>query len=152
MSYRDLPPGRARMLAYANETDTRFRTRRISTSEAVASVLREINTTRRPWTNVSNIIFGSVRHRNRNWTMSPLHEYEVLSDLPDVKVGLVSKSLLDKSHVENSCDVSFCAICQHDIFLDIIRKLDCGHSYHIKCIDTWFIDNKKCPQCRYEIN
>jgi hypothetical protein len=149
MSYRDLPPGRARMLAYADEIDTRFRSR-ISTTEAVASVLRDINTTR--WSNVSNIVFGSVRPRNRQWTMSPLQEYEILSELPDVKVGLVSKNLLDKSKVENSCDVSFCAICQHDIFLDIIRKLDCGHSYHIKCIDTWFTENKKCPQCRYEIN
>lgn len=151
MSYRDYPPGRERMLAYANEIDTRFRSRRIRTYEAVASVLNDFHTTD---LSITNIMFGSVRTRlgRRNaLTMSPIQEYEILSELPDIKIGLVSKNLLEKSKVENSNDVSFCAVCQQDIFLDIIRKLDCGHSYHIKCIDTWFVENKKCPQCRYEI-
>ena len=148
MSYRDYPPGRARMLAYANEVDIRFRSRNLGTHEAIADVLQ--------WTNITNLTFGSIRpsYNRRNaiyMSTSPLQEYEILSELPDVKVGLVAKNLLEKTKVENSSDVSFCAICQQDIFLDIIRKLECGHSYHIKCIDTWFVENKKCPQCRYEI-
>ena len=72
-------------------------------------------------------------------------------DKDNVKVGLLSKSLLDKSTVESSKDLSFCTICQQDIYLDIIRHLKCNHSYHINCIDRWFIENKKCPQCRYEL-
>jgi hypothetical protein len=148
MSYRDLPPGRERMLAYANEIDTRLRSRRIATYEAVADVLNNFEPT------VTNIMFGSIRPRfgRRNAIyMSPIQEYEILSELSDIKIGLVSKNLLDKTKVENSESVSFCAICQQDIFLDIVRKLECEHSYHIKCIDTWFIENKKCPQCRHEI-
>jgi hypothetical protein len=81
----------------------------------------------------------------------PFYDYEVLSELPVIKVGLISKKLFDKSKIESSKDTSFCTICQQDIFLDIVRILNCSHTYHVNCIDKWFIENKKCPQCRYEI-
>lgn len=157
MSYRDLPPGRARMLAYSNEVHTRFRTRYITTEEAVATVLTEIHRVRSPWRTSRELVFGTIPantsriNRLNNLQISPFYEYEVLSELPNVKVGLISKNLLDKSKINSSESMSFCTICQQDIFLDIIRTLDCSHSYHVNCIDTWFTENKKCPQCRFEI-
>jgi hypothetical protein len=153
ISYKDLPPGRARMLAYSNEINNRHN----SISTSLARVLTEINNnTTTPWVHSQNIVFGSIPStlsttRLHNLQLSPFYEYEVLADLPTVKVGLISKDLLDKSKIDSSKDVAFCSICQQDIFLDIIRTLDCSHSYHVNCIDTWFTENKKCPQCRFEL-
>ena len=150
ISYKDLPPGRARMLAYSNEINNRH-------NSISARVLTEINNhTITPWITSQNIVFGSIPSslsttRLNNLQMSPFYEYEVLSELPTVKVGLISKDLLDKSKIDSSKDVAFCSICQQEIFLDIIRTLDCSHSYHVNCIDRWFTENKKCPQCRFEL-
>lgn len=158
MSYRDLPPGRERMLAYSNEVHTRFRSRSISTHEAIASVLSGIRQTRSPLRISEDLVFGTIPvssrsrlNRLNNLQISPFYEYEILSELTNVKVGLISKDLLDKSKINSSDNLSFCTICQQDIFLDIVRTLDCSHSYHVNCIDTWFTENKKCPQCRFEI-
>ena len=86
-----------------------------------------------------------------NLQTSPFYDYEILSELPTVKQQLVSKNLLQKSKISNSNKLLFCIICQDDIYLDIIRTLQCSHSFHIECIDTWFTENNKCPQCRFEI-
>lgn len=153
MSYRDLPPGRGRMLAYANEVDTRNRIVNMRTSDAVASVLNNIYTSN-TWNRSRDLTFGTIRvnpNRLNNLQISPFYEYEVLADLPNVKVGLISKDLLDKSKIKESKEMSFCTICQHDIFLDIVRTLECSHTFHVNCIDRWFTENKKCPQCRFEI-
>lgn len=161
MSYKDLPPGRARMLAYSNEVHIRFRRRYITTEEAVATVLTEIRRTRSPFRMSRELVFGTINvHNDRltnrltraeNLQISPFYEYEILSELSTVKLGLISKELLEKSKINSSENISFCTICQQDIFLDIVRTLDCSHSYHVNCIDTWFTENKKCPQCRFEI-
>lgn len=157
MSYRDLPAGRERMLAYAREVDMRNRTQNMSTSEAVATVLTEIRRTRSPFRMSQDIVFGSIRasrtrlERMNNLQISPFYEYEVLSELPTVKVGLISQDLISKSKIDSSKGMSFCTICQQDIYMDIVRKLDCSHEFHVDCIDRWFVENKKCPQCRFEI-
>lgn len=46
-----------------------------------------------------------------------------------------------------------CSICQDDIQLnEMARKLNhCGHTFHIRCIDTWFSRNVHCPICRHDI-
>jgi hypothetical protein len=155
MSYRDLPPGRERMLAYARDVESRNREGNISTHEAVASVLQNI--ARTSFNHAQDIVFGTIRtrgnrlHRLNNLQISPFYEYEVLSELTDVKIGLISKNLIEKSSIDSSKGMSFCTICQQDIYLDIVRKLNCTHEYHVNCIDRWFVENKKCPQCRFEI-
>lgn len=157
MSYRNLPPGRARMLAYAREIDIRNRTPNVSTSETVESILTEIRRTRSPFRMSQDMVFGSIRtsstrlERLNNLQISPFYEYEVLSELPTVKIGLISSDLIKKSTINSSNGVSFCSICQQDIFLDIVRTLECSHYFHVNCIDRWFTENKKCPQCRFEI-
>ena len=154
-SYKDLPPGRERMLAYSIELNCRNNLRNNNnTHEAVARVLTELHQTRVPWRTSQNIIFGTIpsyTSRLNNLQMSPFYDYELLSELPCVKVGLISKDLLDKSKIDSSNTLAFCTICQQDIFLDIVRILDCSHSYHVNCIDRWFTENKKCPECRYEL-
>lgn len=76
--------------------------------------------------------------------------YEYLSTFEPIKIGLISKALVEKTTISNNTDVSFCTICQHHIYLDIIRRLWCNHSFHIDCIDKWLTDNKCCPTCKQE--
>lgn len=139
MSYKDLTPGRARRLAYANTINSNL----------------HVNIQRQRRRNIfQDIIFQSASNnqsRLYNLQASPFYEYEILSELPTVKQSLVSKKLLQKSNISTSNKLSFCIICQHDIYLDIVRTLQCSHSYHVNCIDTWFTENNKCPQCRFEI-
>ena len=42
-----------------------------------------------------------------------------------------------------------CAICNESfINNNICRKnIKCNHYFHQKCIDTWYSENNKCPQC-----
>lgn len=45
-----------------------------------------------------------------------------------------------------------CTICLED-FTDqsCVRKMDCNHVFHKKCIDKWLLEyNYKCPMCRKE--
>lgn len=43
-----------------------------------------------------------------------------------------------------------CSICMDDIKFkkEYIRKLNCGHGFHKKCIDTWLTKSLTCPMCR----
>lgn len=34
---------------------------------------------------------------------------------------------------------------------DEMGKLDCGHSYHIQCIQQWLAQKKSCPVCKAEV-
>lgn len=141
MSYTSFPPGRERMLAYASEIN-RHRHNNNNNNNRISSRLND------------TIIFGTIStntNRFNNFEISSFYDYEFLSELSNVKVGLISKNLLNKSKIKKSESLSFCTICQQDIFFDIIRTLDCSHCFHINCIDTWFIENNKCPQCRFEI-
>jgi hypothetical protein len=46
-----------------------------------------------------------------------------------------------------------CSICQSNyINHQIIRKINhCGHFYHLNCLDEWFENNVKCPECQYDL-
>ena len=33
-----------------------------------------------------------------------------------------------------------------------IRRLDCGHMFHLNCIGEWLQNNNVCPVCRAHIN
>lgn len=45
-----------------------------------------------------------------------------------------------------------CAICQEAFTVpDIVRVLDCGHVFHAKCVDPWFIKATFCPLCKRDL-
>jgi plasmid rolling circle replication initiator protein Rep len=79
--------------------------------------------------------------------------YEDYSNLQDVAVGLIKKKLVTNTKVTISVNEnSFCVICQEKPdFGDVLRLLQCNHTFHIECIDTWFCDNKICPVCKQAI-
>ena len=127
MNYLLLPPGLTRRIEYSNNLENRRRRQ------------RQINT---------YLHISPIRRQNIRIDFS----YEYLSHLQDVKVGLISKNIFNKTKVKLNNNIDFCVICQEDIEINsIIREISCKHSFHIDCIDNWFVENKKCPTCKYEI-
>lgn len=51
---------------------------------------------------------------------------------------------------EFAAQFSDCAICLAEFAVgDEIRVLpQCGHGFHVSCIDTWFRSHSSCPSCR----
>jgi hypothetical protein len=138
MDYRQLPHGRSRRIAYSLNLENRRRVRQISSP----LISQRIQIPRRQNINHTNIL-----------NISPIFTlgYIQLSNLEDVKIGLLNKNLLKNTKVYINTVKDFCVICQDEIKIrDIGRTITkCKHSYHIDCIDEWFIDNKKCPICKY---
>jgi hypothetical protein len=46
--------------------------------------------------------------------------------------------------------IKTCSIC-FDECKDKTCTLECGHTFHTKCIFTWFNKNNTCPMCRAEV-
>ncbi|KAI3809474.1 hypothetical protein L1987_25450 [Smallanthus sonchifolius] len=76
-----------------------------------------------------------------------------------VDVGLDDETLLSyptmlyKDAKINKSDSGFstcCSICLGDYKgSDVLRQLpDCGHLFHVKCVDPWLRLNPTCPNCR----
>ena len=55
--------------------------------------------------------------------------------------------------VKTSSAKDDCGVCLDEYLCrEGIRKLDCGHAFHKKCIDKWFISGSRtCPMCRYVV-
>ena len=140
MSYTNLPPGRDRLLAYSNF---------ISNRRQIPTVRQQIQQLRRQRMSIRQVYFSvDFYYGNGNSTQS----YDVLSSLKDVKVGVEFKNLFEKSRIEKNKEQSFFVICQDNIHIDdFVRIINCKHGYHIDCIDKWFVENKKCPTCKFEI-
>ena len=53
----------------------------------------------------------------------------------------------------NQDNERLCSICQSNyINQQIIRKINhCEHFYHMNCLDEWFENNVKCPECQYDL-
>ena len=48
--------------------------------------------------------------------------------------------------------MSTCVICLEDCeSAGEIRRIDCGHTYHRNCINTWLLEHAACPLCRAAI-
>jgi Zn finger protein HypA/HybF involved in hydrogenase expression len=170
MNYQEMNPGRERRLAYSrivryrneieyrNENEYRNRNEyRNSFLQHRRNALPTLEASISSFSIARTLAFGTlppiniVRHDDS-------FTYENLVELKDVPVGLIQKNLIDKSTVElNFFEDNFCVICQENIdtniYLDtsIMRVLKCTHCFHVKCIDTWFIENNKCPTCKSDL-
>jgi len=73
---------------------------------------------------------------------APPADEATINRLPEVAV--------QQSHVDAGAQ---CAICMDDYELaQKVRKLPCGHMYHLDCIKKWLEMHGTCPVCRKDMN
>ncbi|KAJ1920354.1 hypothetical protein H4219_001329 [Mycoemilia scoparia] len=86
-------------------------------------------------------------------TMINVVATEIRSTTDDI-TAITDDVRISRSHTLNSEGESIgpCPICLEDYSAgEYIRKLPCGHDYHILCIDTWLISKSPtCPYCKYD--
>lgn len=95
-----------------------------------------------------------IRRRRNAFSIPRENEYnEYIFYRESVSTGLINSNLFLKSYITlTHTDDNFCVICQNDISnMSIVRKLNCNHMYHLKCIDKWFMDKTHCPTCKYNL-
>eukprot|EP01059_Diplonema_ambulator_P014860 TRINITY_DN2588_c0_g1_i1.p1 TRINITY_DN2588_c0_g1~~TRINITY_DN2588_c0_g1_i1.p1 ORF type:complete len:191 (+),score=31.87 TRINITY_DN2588_c0_g1_i1:44-616(+) len=81
-------------------------------------------------------------------------DYEFLSQLEDVKVGLAPDLFaFIKPRTATAADESdACPICISNYEpSERMLCLPCSHEYHDECISAWLSDHKTCPCCKQEI-
>ena len=79
-----------------------------------------------------------------------------VNNMEDVQVFPSLRTLRESSTVNIYRDLETtqetCSICRDNFSeLSVVRKLSCGHIFHIECIDTWFETNIRCPLCRVDL-
>lgn len=72
----------------------------------------------------------------------PLHS----TPLDFYHTGVSLETLLKNSTVLMK-DFVECSICYENED-KIVRRLSCGHEFHLNCIDQWLAKKKTCPYCR----
>lgn len=66
---------------------------------------------------------------------------------------IANKNVYEEGQICSSEDIDeICSICIENVNSEKeIRKVKCGHMFHIGCIDKWTQTNKTCPNCIAEI-
>ena len=74
--------------------------------------------------------------------------------LNDTSLIIASDSRNASSESDISDESAVCSICNENIENGfIIRKINrCGHYFHDRCINRWFVSHSTCPMCRAEIS
>jgi len=72
-----------------------------------------------------------------------------------IKKGL-TKTQLEKfrirTFITSTESTQPCSICMSDFEMgERLRKIKCGHEFHVSCIDTWLKENITCPVCKKEL-
>ncbi|GMN60988.1 hypothetical protein TIFTF001_030086 [Ficus carica] len=70
----------------------------------------------------------------------------LIGNYPKLLFSQVKLNSRDDDQVSNSC----CSICLTDYVDDdmVLLLPDCGHFFHVKCVDEWLRMNSTCPVCR----
>ncbi|QCD98130.1 E3 ubiquitin-protein ligase [Vigna unguiculata] len=91
--------------------------------------------------------------RNRRLTSNALEPHHSIVDVSLDEATILSYPTLLYSEAKvQKCDstATCCSICLADYKdTDTLRMLpDCGHQFHLKCIDPWLRLHPTCPVCR----
>ena len=74
---------------------------------------------------------------------------EIISSYPVVTVQAPEKS---ESESDDEAETDVCGICLDEQNTgDSVKPLQCGHSFHAVCIDTWLKRNATCPICKANV-
>jgi hypothetical protein len=74
------------------------------------------------------------------------------------KTTNLSRLDIKKYKLCKDLEIECCICCEKVKKKEYIRELNCGHSFHKKCIDKWLLHTMKtketvnCPICRSNIN
>ena len=87
--------------------------------------------------------------------------YEELLSLEN-QIGIVNRGL-SKHQIKMLPQITFknflnfnnqtnCLICQENfVEQEQLRKFNCGHIFHIECVDQWLENEKTCPTCKKSV-
>lgn len=56
-----------------------------------------------------------------------------------------------KDPEEENIKDQICIICREPLNQGVVKKLECGHCFHLACIQNWVMSKKKCPYCQQDI-
>lgn len=94
----------------------------------------------------------AVIQRNANRSPQPPEEAAVVDiGLDQETITSYPKLLYSEAKLQkNDSTASCCSICLADYKnSDVLRLLpDCGHLFHLKCVDPWLRLHPTCPVCR----
>ena len=110
-------------------------------------------------TAITTSVMVFMRQRQMEGQYSVLMEQYVGLDPPDLRVGPLWQSeglspasigryepRVVKPEEEGAI---VCSICIEDVKGgDRIRTIDCGHSFHMACLDPWLLRHSECPNCK----
>jgi len=143
----NLPPGRERRNIYGNL---------VSNINQFRSFRQQLNESRQQYRRERQFI---IRSFNQPQIIPQInseqdYSYENLFLLKDIVTGLKVKELFTNSKIKLAVyNSEYCSICFDEInSLDIIRELNCNHSFHINCIEKWFCSSTHCPLCRKDLH
>ena len=126
-------PGRDRRIAYGNYIR---RSRLVNNQSNPQNRSIQLQSNIGIQSNQSNIGIQSIYNQNLNINWFDDNSYQ----------GLTLYQLSKNSKVYLKENLECCICYQNDS--NIVRKLKCGHEYHLDCIDTWLTKKKICPMCR----
>ena len=79
------------------------------------------------------------------------NDMEDVNVTPDINVLTSASSI----HIYNTLETEYesCSICMENFSSNsIVRKINnCGHIFHVDCVDTWFENSIRCPVCRNDL-
>ncbi|KAF4354065.1 RING-H2 finger protein ATL70-like [Cannabis sativa] len=106
-------------------------------------------------TNSSSDDFDQDHNHNHNHQVEQGLDDAVLESFPKVmynqtKVHTIKGSNGRNHHQSSTTSDSSCSICLADYNdSDLLRLLpDCGHLFHLTCVDPWLRQHPTCPICR----
>jgi hypothetical protein len=112
---------------------------------------------------ILDITYGKYKIKHKSYVSNRADE--CITVVPDcnrniIVTDLIYKKPSKKAYLEylpdsyknrdnRLCD-DICPICLDKFRNSTVRKLECGHVYHKKCIDKWLYqyEKKECPYCR----
>ena len=152
-----------KLINLINNNDIKYKNIKEENEKKMINEINNTNNKKKPY------IFGMKQEEREYLNNNNLNlfiniddmNYEQLLNLEE-KMGKVSlgvnKEIIEKLGIKKYNDEEYkncetCMICLDDFNIgEEIRQLDCLHIFHLKCIDHWLEDNKKCPVDFHEIN
>lgn len=121
------------------------------------TTINPLNENLTPRVNYSRYTYPSLFNQPDMIEITLNHNGErLVNNLEDVQVYPSLRTLRESSTIHSygnlETDQETCSICRESFEqTSIVRKLACGHIFHIGCVDEWFETNIRCPLCRQDL-